>query len=61
MARTRILLAAVALTAVVAVLTGVRGHRLLTPSYSRAQITAGITAEVEWVEDGDFNNEWMRD
>jgi hypothetical protein len=39
-------------------LTGVRGHRLLTPSYSRAQITAGVTAEVEWVKDGDFN-EWI--
>jgi hypothetical protein len=38
-------------------LTGVRGHRLLTPSYSRAQIAAGVTAEVEWVEDGNFN-EW---
>jgi hypothetical protein len=39
-------------------LTGVRGHRLLTSSYTRAQIAAGVTAEVEWVEDGDFN-EWM--
>jgi hypothetical protein len=39
-------------------LTGVRGHRLLTPSSSRAQIAAGVTAEVEWVEDGDFN-EWI--
>jgi hypothetical protein len=38
-------------------LTGVRGHRLLTPSYSRAQIKAGVTAEVEWVKDGNFN-EW---
>ena len=39
-------------------LTGVRGHRLLTPSYSRAQIKAGVTAEVEWVKDGNFN-EWI--
>src|SRR5262245_53675972 len=39
-------------------LTGVRGHRLLTPSYSRAQIAAGVTAELEWVKDGNFN-EWM--
>lgn len=39
-------------------LTGVRGHRLLTPSYTRAQITAGVTAELQWVKDGDFN-EWM--
>ena len=39
-------------------LTGVRGYRLLTPSSSRAQIAAGVAAEVEWVEGGDFN-EWM--
>jgi hypothetical protein len=39
-------------------LTGLRGHRLLTPSYSRAQIKAGVTAEVRWVKDGNFN-EWM--
>jgi hypothetical protein len=39
-------------------LTGVRGHMLLTPSSSRAQIAASVTAEVEWVEDGNFN-EWM--
>ena len=39
-------------------LTGVLGHRLLTPSYSRAQITAGVTAELGWVKDGDFN-EWI--
>jgi hypothetical protein len=39
-------------------LTGVRGHRLLAPSFSRAQITAGVTAELEWVKDGDFN-EWI--
>src|SRR5262245_25821961 len=39
-------------------LTGVRGHRLLTPSYSRAQIKAGVTAEVKLVKDGNFN-EWM--
>ena len=39
-------------------LTGVYGHRLLTPSYSRAQIRAGVTAEVKWVKDGDFN-EWI--
>jgi hypothetical protein len=39
-------------------LTGVRGNRLLTPSYSREQIAAGVTAELEWVKDGDFN-EWI--
>jgi hypothetical protein len=39
-------------------LTGVRGHRLLVPSYTRAQIAAGVTAELEWVQDGDFN-EWI--
>jgi hypothetical protein len=38
-------------------LTGVRGHRLLSPSASRAQIAAGVTAELDWVEDGNFN-EW---
>jgi len=39
-------------------LTGVFGHTLLTPSYSRAQIAAGVTAELGWVKDGDFN-EWI--
>ena len=39
-------------------LTGVFGHGLLAPSYGRAQITAGVTAELGWVEDGDFN-EWI--
>src|SRR5262245_33718980 len=39
-------------------LTGVFGHRLLTPSYSRAQIKAAVSAEVEYLPDGDFN-EWM--
>jgi hypothetical protein len=39
-------------------LTGVRGHRLLTPTYTRAQIATGVAAELEWVEDGDFN-EWF--
>jgi hypothetical protein len=38
-------------------LTGVFGHPLLTPSSSRAQIAAGVTAELGWVPDGDFN-EW---
>jgi len=38
-------------------LTGVFGHTLLTPSAGRAQIAAGVTAELGWVEDGDFN-EW---
>jgi hypothetical protein len=39
-------------------LRGFRGLGLLSPSYSRAQIKAGVTAEVEWVKDGNFN-EWV--
>jgi hypothetical protein len=39
-------------------LTGVFGHRLLAPSYTPAQIGTGVTAELGWVKDGDFN-EWI--
>jgi hypothetical protein len=39
-------------------ITGIFGHRLLSPSASRAQIKAAVTAEVEYVVDGNFN-EWM--
>jgi len=39
-------------------ITGIFGHTLLTPSYSRAQIAAGVTAELGWVKDGNFN-EWI--
>jgi hypothetical protein len=38
-------------------LNGVFGHRLLAPGFTRAQIKAAVTAEVEYVPDGDFN-EW---
>jgi hypothetical protein len=39
-------------------LVGVRGNRLLAPSYGRAQIGRAVTAELGWVENGDFN-EWI--
>ena len=38
-------------------LTGVFGHRLLSPTATAAQIKAAVAAEVEYVEGGDFN-EW---
>jgi hypothetical protein len=39
-------------------LQGVRGNRLLAPSFGRTQIARAVTAEVDWVADGNFN-EWM--
>lgn len=39
-------------------LQGVHGNRLLAPSYSRAHIAHAVTAEIGWVENGDFN-EWI--
>src|SRR5262249_55169728 len=39
-------------------LQGVRGNRLLAPAYGRAQIAQAVTAEVGWVENGDWND-WI--
>jgi hypothetical protein len=39
-------------------LYGVRGRRLLAPSFTRATIERAVAGEVDWVENGDFN-EWF--
>jgi hypothetical protein len=37
---------------------GVRGGRLLAPGFGSARIAQAVTAEVGWVEDGNFND-WI--